>query len=227
MLTIWPIRGRETVSGCDGIWSKVKVTLTILRRKQVLCSPRLGIFVGWEKRRCALDSILVNLNKTISCGSGLCLCRPATRSWSNFQASHWSSGACEGLSLAADDRGANCDRRWSNYLISIPLQLSLSSPSLCRAHYHIFISLFSWEFPDSSLISPARLSGPDSRDLWEDISEPAEHFNILFWQFSSPSTQHPRDEKWSLLKSSSCAHTWYAWVFIRVRSDMRDIHIQV
>ena len=40
------------------------------------------------------------------------------------------------------------------------------------------------------------------------------HLNILFWQFSSPSTQHPRDdEKWSSPKSSSCAHTRYAWVF--------------
>lgn len=73
MLTIWPIRGWETVSGwcwIMEIWSKVKVTLTILRRKQVLFSPGGAALVFFSEicveGRCALDSILVNLNKTIS-----------------------------------------------------------------------------------------------------------------------------------------------------------------
>lgn len=40
-------------------------------------------------------------------GSGLCLFWPATTavSWSDFQASHWSPGPRECLSLAAEDTG--------------------------------------------------------------------------------------------------------------------------
>ena len=142
----WPSDQSEAEKLCqaDEIWSKVKVTLTILKRKQVFSAA--WDFSRMRKEDVHLTQFWSILTKQSPCGSWLCLCRPATRRWSDFQPSHWSSGPCEGLSLAADDRGANCDRRWSNYLISIPLQLSLWSPSLCTLSYlHIFVFVgISW-----------------------------------------------------------------------------------
>ena len=178
------------MSGCDGIWSKVKVTLTILRRKQVLCSPRLGIFVGWEKRRCALDSILVNLNKTISRFRALCLFWPATTAMrcSHFQASHWSTGPSGDLSLAADDM-ANCDRRWSNYLISIPLTTlpSLSSSCIIISSYLCFRGNFlTWAW-----YHRPRLCNPDSRGLWEEISGQVTFYPTILFTTSTHNIPGP------------------------------------
>ena len=177
MLTIWPIRGRETVPGW---WDLVKSKSDSHNPEEEASVLRgLGFFSD-EKRRCALDSILVNLNKTICCGSGLCLCRPATVRWSDFQPSHWSIGPCEGLSLAADDRGANCDRRWSNYLISIPLQLSLSSPSLCTV-WHIIISSYLCFRGNFLTLAWYHQPGSVAQICWDCekrslSSEPPEHF---------------------------------------------------
>ena len=154
---IWPIRGLGTVSEGCRIWSKVKVTLTILRRKQVLFSFLSGnLCRGKDVHLTQFWSILTKQ----SSGSGLCLCRLATTATrcSDFPASYWSFGACEGLSLVDDDTWDHCDRRWSNYLISIPLTLPVIPAECTVAHYHIFISLFSWEFPDWRLISPAQLT---------------------------------------------------------------------
>ena len=220
MLTIWPIRGLESVSGrcwIMEIWSKVKVTLISQswggRRSVVLPGRPRQLWYFSLKSVSREDVHLTQFWSILtkqSRGSGLCLFWPATTavSWSHFQASHWSSRYRECLWLAADVTG----KLWPQViqlfdfcplspLSTLPL-LSVS-PSLCTVrpgHYHIFISLFSWEFPDCSLISPPELSNPDSRGLWEEIQGPR---HILFQQFCSPSTQHPRlqmkNDLWNLV----------------------------
>ena len=144
---IWPIRGLGTVSEGCRIWSKVKVTLTILRRKQVLFSFLSGnLCRGKDVHLTQFWSILTKQ----SSGSGLCLCRLATTATrcSDFPASYWSFGACEGLSLVDDDTWDHCDRRWSNYLISILARTAEHQEHswLNTEHYHIFISLFRGNF---------------------------------------------------------------------------------
>ena len=167
MLTIWPIIGWETVSGrcwIMEIWSKVKVTLTIWGGSKC-CSPRAAQLWYFSLKSVSREDVHLTQFWSIltkqSRGSGLCLFWPATTAvrWSHFQASHWSSGPSECLSLAAEDTGKLWPQMIQLFdfypLTTLPL---LSSPSLCTVrpeHYHIFISLFSWEFPDWSLISPA------------------------------------------------------------------------
>ena len=196
----------------DLVKSKSDSHLTILRRKEKCCSPRAAqaalVFFPeiCVERRCALDSILVNLNKTISRFRAMFVLAGHNRS-----ELVWFTG----LLLVISIQGMpliGCWCLWPQMiqlfdfcplspLSTLPL-LSVS-PSLCTVrpgHYHIFISLFSWEFPDCSLISPPELSNPDSRGLWEEIQGPR---HILFQQFCSPSTQHPRlqmkNDLWNLV----------------------------
>ena len=197
----------------DLVKSKSDSHLTILRRKEKCCSPRAAqaalVFFSeiCVERRCALDSILVNLNKTISRFRAMFVLAGHNRSelvwFPGLSLVIWLQRMpligcwCHGQTVTAGDPII-----WFLSPVSTLPLLSVS-PSLCTVrpgHYHIFISLFSWEFPDCSLISPPELSNPDSRGLWEEIQGPR---HILFQQFCSPSTQHPRlqmkNDLWNLV----------------------------
>ena len=127
------------------------------------------------------------------------------------KASHWLL-MTGGQTVTADDPII-----WFLSLFNSPL----SSPSLCTAR-HIIISSYLCFRGNFLTLAWYHQPGSVAQICWDCEKRSLSHLNILFWQFSSPSTQHPRDdEKWSPPKSSSCAHTRYAWVFIRVRSDMR------
>ena len=143
MLTIWPIRGLETVSGrcwIMEIWSKVKVTLIsqsrVGRRSVVLPGRPRQLWYFSLKSVSREDVHLTQFWSILtkqSRGSGLCLFWPATTavSWSDFQASHWSSRYRECLSLAADVTG----KLWPQ-VIQLFDFCPLSPLSLCSLYPH-------------------------------------------------------------------------------------------
>lgn len=192
------------------IWSKVKVTLTILRRKQVLFSAGglVSVFLSEicvERRRCALDSILVNLNKTISRFRAMFVLAGHNRN-----EVFWFPG----LSLVNWTQWRPLiglwwhGKLWPQMIQLFDFYPSLTTlPSLSSSCRRIIISsylCFRGNFLTWAWYHRPRLCNPDSRGLWEEISGPSHILSNNFVHHINTTSQ-ARDEKWSL-KSSSCAH---------------------